>query len=102
MSLPEHPHLVFEGCHQHPKRLDLSCAKIRRKSDRAALTQQEIWQLICDTAPKLTLRQQQEDVWASDPDFPKGDWKYEVENDSTHQGYWEWVESQREQQADAG
>lgn len=48
-----------------------------------------------------SLRELQEDVWASDPDHPKQDWKDEVENDETHLGYWEWVESQREQQADA-
>jgi hypothetical protein len=45
-----------------------------------------------------TLRELQEDVWASDPQFPRSDWKHEVENDETHLGYWEWVESQREGQ----
>jgi hypothetical protein len=49
---------------------------------------------------KPTLRELQEDVWASDPQFPRSDWKHEVENDETHQGYWEWVESQREVVAD--
>ena len=46
---------------------------------------------------KPTLREQQKNVWAEYPDYPKADWKYEVENDDTHQGYWEWVENQIEQ-----
>jgi hypothetical protein len=29
--------------------------------------------------------------WGEDPRFPVGDWKYEVANDRTRDGYWEWV-----------
>ena len=36
------------------------------------------------------------DVWAEDPDYPVEQWKYEVENDDTRRGYWDWVEAQRE------
>ncbi len=35
-------------------------------------------------------------VWGSDPDYPVADWQYEVANDDTRLGYWEWVEAQRE------
>ncbi len=35
--------------------------------------------------------------WGSDPDFPVADWQYEVANDDTRQGYWEWVEQNREE-----
>lgn len=44
-----------------------------------------------------TLRETVENVWASDPIFSRKDWKYEVSNDETHAGYWEWVENNREQ-----
>lgn len=43
-----------------------------------------------------SLREQQEDLWASAPDFPREDWKAEVANDETHLGFWEWVENERE------
>ena len=36
------------------------------------------------------------DTWGSDPFYPVGDWQYEVANDETRLGYWEWVEAQRE------
>jgi hypothetical protein len=35
--------------------------------------------------------------WDEDPNWPVSDWKYEVENDDTRQGYHAWVESQKEQ-----
>lgn len=31
------------------------------------------------------------DLWGEHPKYPKSDWKYEVENDDTFLGYWEWV-----------
>lgn len=31
--------------------------------------------------------------WSEHPDFPSSDWRYEVENGDTRQGYWQWVES---------
>ena len=40
--------------------------------------------------------------WTTDPwklnheDFPRSDWKYEVENDDTHQGYRDWLISRLE------
>jgi hypothetical protein len=43
-----------------------------------------------------TFREQQDNLWAEDPDLPKEDWKNEVRDDATHQGYWEWVEDRRE------
>ena len=36
-----------------------------------------------------------QDVWAEDPDHSSEQWKYEVENDDTRRGYWDWVEAQR-------
>jgi hypothetical protein len=35
--------------------------------------------------------------WDEDPNWPVSDWKYEVGNDDTRQGYHEWVASQKEQ-----
>jgi len=38
-------------------------------------------------------------VWADYPDYPREDWKYEVANGDTNQGYWEWVKHQAETRA---
>ena len=32
-----------------------------------------------------------EDIWASDPNYPVDEWQYEVAEDSTRLGYWDWV-----------
>ena len=37
--------------------------------------------------------------WGSDPEFPVADWQYEVANDDTRQGYWEWVAQNKEEAA---
>lgn len=37
-----------------------------------------------------------EDLWDEDPEYPRRDWAYEVQNNDTLLGYWEWVEHQRE------
>ena len=29
--------------------------------------------------------------WKEHPEFPVTDWQYEVQNDETRLGYWEWV-----------
>ncbi|MGA2229012.1 MAG: hypothetical protein ABSH41_31640 [Syntrophobacteraceae bacterium] len=34
--------------------------------------------------------------WEDDPDFPSGDWKYEVANGDTRLGYHQWVKHQRD------
>lgn len=36
------------------------------------------------------------DHWASLPEFPVEDWKYEVANDDTRLGYLAWVENQQD------
>lgn len=33
--------------------------------------------------------------WDEDPEYPVEDWRFEVENDDTRQGYTEWVRGQR-------
>jgi hypothetical protein len=33
-----------------------------------------------------------------DPAYPRSDWQHEVADGCTLRGYWEWVESQREQE----
>lgn len=48
------------------------------------------------TARKPTLREKQDDLWASDDEFPVGDWVAEVVSGDTHLGYWEWVDNERE------
>lgn len=37
------------------------------------------------------LRELHGGVWGRHPDYPVSDWQYEVANDDTRQGYWEWV-----------
>ena len=39
-----------------------------------------------------------EDYWADHPLYSAADWRYEVANGDTRQGYWEWV-SDREEEA---
>jgi len=34
--------------------------------------------------------------WEDDPEFPSGDWKYEVANGDTRLGYLEWVKQKRD------
>jgi len=34
------------------------------------------------------------DYWEEHPMFPAADWRYEVANYNTRQGYWEYVESE--------
>jgi hypothetical protein len=44
-----------------------------------------------------TFGQREENLWRRDvEDFPLNDWRYEVSNDDTRLGYWEWVAKQRE------
>jgi hypothetical protein len=42
------------------------------------------------------------DPWGEDPDYPRADWRYQVANGDTNQGYWEWVEHEKEIHEDAG
>lgn len=36
------------------------------------------------------------DYWETDPTHPVEDWQFEVSNDDTRLGYWDWVINQRE------
>lgn len=36
-----------------------------------------------------------DDLWREDPDYPLEDWRYEVANDDTRQGYLDWVAHQK-------
>lgn len=36
------------------------------------------------------------DYWGEDPTWSLEDWRYEVNNNDTRQGYWEWVATQKE------
>ncbi len=38
--------------------------------------------------------------WDEDPDYPISDWKYEVENNDTRLGYADWVQHERERDAE--
>lgn len=42
------------------------------------------------------------DFWDSHPDYPVEDWQWEVSNDDTRLGYWGWVKSQMDQDAESG
>ena len=41
-------------------------------------------------------RQKPDDVWASDEDYPVEAWQYEVSEDNTRLGYWDWVQHQKD------
>jgi hypothetical protein len=34
--------------------------------------------------------------WGAHPEYPVADWQYEVGNDETRLGYWEWVQNEIE------
>lgn len=54
------------------------------------------WREWLATRCEPALRELVDDVWGEADDFPKRDWQTECENDETHVGYWEWVESMRD------
>ena len=41
-------------------------------------------------------RRKPEDVWASDDGYTVEHWQYEVAEDDTRLGYWDWVQHQKE------
>lgn len=41
-----------------------------------------------------------DDYWGEDPGHPLTDWKYEVENNDTRLGYWEWVAARNDEGED--
>jgi hypothetical protein len=59
----------------------------------------DVAKLLSRDAKTPPLRQTVEDLWSSHERFSKEDWKAEVVNDTTHLGYWEWVDNQLEQSA---
>ena len=46
------------------------------------------------------LREESGGFWRSHPDYPVTDWQYEVANNDTRLGYWEWVVSTKEMEVD--
>lgn len=42
-------------------------------------------------SPLQVISDQHGGHWGEDPRYPVSDWKYEVANDDTRSGYWEWV-----------
>lgn len=67
-----------------------------------AETEPEIRSYLCSLRSRLArpLRETVSDLWSSHEQFPKELWKYEVANDTTHLGYWEWVENKLEEAND--
>jgi len=41
-------------------------------------------------------RMAEENVWGEHPEYPRGDWRYEVGQRDTNRGYWDWVRHQLE------
>lgn len=35
------------------------------------------------------------DWWDEDPEYPVSDWRYAVNNDDTRLGYWDWVNTRK-------
>lgn len=57
---------------------------------------------VCLTVEELAERHKGADgAWGQHPDFPRSDWQQAVAEDDTLQGYWQWVGSQLEQEAEA-
>jgi thiamine kinase-like enzyme len=48
----------------------------------------------------LPLYDQHGGYWGEHPEHAISDWQYEVSNDETRQGYWDWVESRLEEAAE--
>lgn len=48
----------------------------------------------------VVLSAQPDRYWGEDTRYPVSDWQQEAANDYTRQGYWEWVQSQRENGAE--
>ena len=42
-------------------------------------------------------QRERDDTWSEHPKYPRSWWNQEAGNDDTHIGYWDWVESQIEQ-----
>ncbi len=40
--------------------------------------------------------------WEEHPEFPLADWKYQIENNDTRQGYQEWCQAEWEARGDGG
>lgn len=49
-----------------------------------------------DTIGNLAMAACGGDVWATCRQYPKEDWRHEVNNDDTVLGYWDWVGHQAE------
>ncbi len=56
----------------------------------------KIMQMMSDKAWKIC--QRNSGVWGEHPEYPKSDWAYEVNNNTTIRGYWDWVVTQIEQE----
>jgi hypothetical protein len=41
-------------------------------------------------------RRKPDNIWAENENHPVDQWKYEVENDDTRLGYWDWQNNQRD------
>ena len=48
------------------------------------------------TAVEVTGLTREAQTWDEDPTHSIADWKYQVDNDDTRLGYWDWVEAQHE------
>ena len=40
------------------------------------------------------------DIWEEDPEYLADYWRYEVQNNNTRLGYWDWVDTQKEAEAE--
>ncbi len=46
----------------------------------------------------IDMRMRNGGTWGEHPDHTVEDWQFQVENDETRQGYWEWVVSRTEEE----
>ena len=84
------PAAEFVGFMQHAARLS---------PDRSAVTQEQAyatprsWHKMPSMYMDANNLRDRYGHWGVHPDFPRADWQYEVANDYTRLGYWEWVAS---------
>lgn len=57
------------------------------------LTRDRAGKLVANRPPEPL---ESRESWGEDDEFPRADWRYEVQNNTTNLGYWEWVASSRE------
>lgn len=71
--------------------------QIGMHATRTANAVQDTPLFTCESDAREAAGNEQSDYWGDDHNHPVSDWMYEVQNGDTRSGYWQWVESRKEQ-----